>query len=46
MKPETYTCAISNNREVLVIEYQDDNGREAGDIFEVIMKKFNITHCD
>ena len=46
MKPETYTCAISNNREVLVIEYQDDKGREAGNIFEEMMKKLNITHCD
>jgi len=46
MKPETYTCTISNNREVLVIEYHDDNSREAGDIFEEMMKALNITHCD
>jgi len=46
MVPETYTCTISNNREVLVIEYHDDNSRESGDIFEEMMKALNITHCD
>ncbi|MCK4737764.1 MAG: hypothetical protein KAT10_04320 [Sulfurimonas sp.] len=45
-KPETYTCAISNNREVLVIEYQDDNARESGAIFEEMIKALNITKCD
>jgi len=46
MVPETYTCTISNNREVLVIEYHDDNSRESGDIFEEMMKALDITHCD
>ena len=46
IKPETYTCTISNNREVLVIEYHDDSTRESGDIFEAMMKELNITHCD
>ena len=45
MKPETYTCSISKGREVLVIEYQDDNNRESGEIFEEIMKALNITEC-
>ena len=45
-KPETYTCNISNNREVLVIEYQDDINRESGPIFEEIIKTLNITICD
>ena len=45
-KPETYTCAISNNREVLVIEYHDDMDREAGAIFEEIMKALEISKCD
>lgn len=45
-KPETYTCSISNNREVVVVEYQDDNNRESGAIFEEIMKALNITECD
>ena len=46
IQPETYTCNISNGREVLVIEYQDDCNREAGDIFEEMMKALNITKCD
>ena len=46
MKPETYTCAISNGREVLVIEYQDDSNRESGDIFEETIKALDIKECD
>ena len=46
MKPETYTCTISNNREVLVIEYHDDSSRESGQIFEDMIKDLGITHCD
>lgn len=45
-KPETYSCNISNGRNVLVIEYHDDIDREAGKIFEEILKTLNITHCD
>lgn len=45
-KPETYTCTISDNREVLVIEYHEDVEREAGDIFEEIMKALEIKQCD
>jgi len=46
IQPETYTCNISNGREVLVVEYHDDNFRESGAIFEEIMKALNITECD
>ena len=46
IQPETYTCNISNGREVLVIEYQDDNARESGAIFEEMIKALNITKCD
>ncbi len=46
MQPETYTCSISNGREVLVVEYHDDMDREAGEIFEEIMKALDITECD
>ncbi len=45
MQPETHTTSISNGREVLVIEYHDDNSREAGEIFEEIIKTLNITEC-
>lgn len=46
MTPETYTCGLSNGREVLVIEYHDDSSREAGAIFEEMICSLNITHCD
>lgn len=45
IQPETYTTSISNGREVLVIEYHDDNDREAGEIFEEIMKALKIKEC-
>ena len=46
-KPETYTCCIAGGtREVLVIEYQDDLDREAGTVFEKIMKQLDIKNCD
>jgi hypothetical protein len=45
MKPETYTTNISNGREVLVIEYHDDNDRKAGDIFEEMMTALKIKKC-
>lgn len=43
--PETYTCNISKGKEVLVIEYQDDINREAGAVFEEIMRALNISKC-
>ncbi len=46
IKPELYTCCISNGREVLVIEYHDDTNRESGVIFEEIMKELDIKCCD
>ena len=46
IKPQTYTCNISEAKDVLVIEYHDDMDREAGDIFEEIIKTLNITECD
>jgi len=45
IQPEQYTCNISNGREVLVIEYHDDINREAGEIFEEMMKELQITEC-
>lgn len=46
IQPETYTCNISNGKEVLVVQYKDDNNREAGQIFEEIIKCLNITECN
>ncbi len=45
MQPETHTTSISKGREVLVIEYHDDNSREAGEIFEEMIKALDIKEC-
>jgi aspartokinase len=45
IKPEVYTTSISNNREVLVIEYHDDMDRESGAIFEDMMCSLDIKEC-
>ena len=45
MEAETYTTKVSNGKEVLVIEYHDDVSREAGDIFENILKALDIHNC-
>ena len=45
-KPDVHTSNISGGREVLVIEYHDDIDREAGAIFNEIMKALDITECD
>lgn len=42
-QPETYTTRVANGKEVLVIEYHDDTCRDAGDIFEAIVKRLEIT---
>ena len=46
IKPEIHTTAISGSREVLVIEYHDDNSRESGEIFEEIIKALDIKECN
>lgn len=45
MKPETYTTQVSNGKEVLVVEYHDDTCREAGPIFEEIVKTLDVKEC-
>lgn len=46
MQPEIHTTAASNGKEILVIEYHDDNNRESGEIFEEIIKVLNIKECN
>jgi len=46
IQPQTYTCNISDGKDVLVIEYHDDLDREAGKIFEEMISTLNITECD
>lgn len=45
LKPNIYNSSISGGREVVVIEYNDDYDRIAGDIFEKIIKALGITDC-
>ena len=44
--PETYITKVSSGKEVLVIEFHDDNAREAGNIFEEIIKALDIKTCN
>ncbi len=45
IQPETHISDITRGREVFVIEYHDENSREAGTIFNEILKALNITEC-
>lgn len=42
IKAELHTSDVANGRKVLVIEYHDDYDREAGVIFEEILKLLDI----
>ncbi len=42
---ESYTTKVSNGKEVIVIEYHDDCNREAGEVFEAIIKDLDIKIC-
>ncbi len=46
LKADIHFSDISNDKTVMVIEYHDDINREAGEIFEDIMKSLNIKSCD
>jgi len=46
LKPEIHSTAVSHNKEVTVIEYHDDVDREAGEIFEEIIKALDVKICD
>ena len=46
IQPDLHISSIKDNKEVLVIEYHDDIDREAGAIFEEILKELNITQCN
>ena len=45
IQPETYTCNISEGKDVVVVEYHDDTDREAGKIFEEILDVLEIKEC-
>ena len=45
IQPETHISSITKGREVFVIEYHDEHSREAGTIFNKIMKALDIKEC-
>ncbi len=45
LKPDIHFSDISDEKSVMVIEYHDDINREAGEIFEDIMKSLDIKQC-
>ncbi|SFV64834.1 hypothetical protein MNB_SM-5-1171 [hydrothermal vent metagenome] len=45
LTPEIHTTKVSSGKEVLIVEYHDDLHREAGPIFEAIVKALDIKEC-
>lgn len=45
IQPETYISCSSSGKEILVIEYHEDLDREAGDIFEKMLKSLELSNC-
>lgn len=45
LEREMYRTTGSNGRKIFVIEYHNDYDREAGTIFEKLMKLLNIERC-
>ena len=45
IEADTHTSSIAKGREVFVIEYHDENSREAGIIFNKVMKALDIKEC-
>jgi len=46
IQPQIYSSDISNGRKAVIIEYHDDYDRDAGVIFEKLMKILDIKECD
>ena len=46
LQADIHFSDIAKDRSVMVIEYHDDINREAGEIFEEIMKTLDIKNCD
>ncbi len=45
LEADIHFSDVSNGKAVMVIEYHDDINREAGEIFEEIMKTLDIKQC-
>lgn len=46
LEPKCYGTQSSKGRKIIVIEYHDDYDREAGAIFEKLLKMLNIEQCN
>ena len=46
LTPDIHFSDVADGKAVMVIEYHDDNNREAGEIFEEIIKTLNIKSCE
>ncbi|MEA1919616.1 MAG: hypothetical protein U9N52_07240 [Campylobacterota bacterium] len=46
LEPQIYTSDVSNGKKVIVIEFHDDYDREAGVIFDNMLKKLGIESCE
>lgn len=44
--PLIYTSKTSDGRKLIIIEYHDDYDRDAGAVFEKLMKKLDIKTCN
>lgn len=45
LQPNIYNCALSHGKTALIVEYHDDYDREAGVIFDSILKQLSLTKC-
>jgi len=45
LQPDIHFSDVSDDKSVMVIEYHDDINREAGAIFEDIMRSLDIKQC-
>jgi hypothetical protein len=46
IQPQVYTSDLSHGRKVIVIEFHDDYDRDAGVIFDNLLKSLGIEKCE
>jgi hypothetical protein len=46
LEPQIYTTPVSNGKKVIVIEFHDDYDRDAGEIFDKMLKLLGIKTCE
>ncbi len=45
VEPQIYTSKTVDGRKLIIIEYHDDYDREANQVFEILLKRLDITVC-